>query len=224
MNLKNKTIACVFAHPDDEAFGPSGTISKWSKNNNIYLLCATKGESGENYIKSQSSLAKIREKELLKSAQILGIKKVFFLGFKDSTLCNKNYHQLAASIQKKFKKIKPEIVITFEPRGISGHLDHISVSLTTSFVAQKCSYVKTVLYYCLDNTQVKQTPKDYFIFFPPVYKKENIDLRIDISSTIQKKLKAIKTHRSQLKDINQIISRFKKRGKEECFIIGKKKK
>jgi len=42
-----KPLVCIFAHPDDEAFGPGGTIAKFAKQRPVYLICATKGESGK---------------------------------------------------------------------------------------------------------------------------------------------------------------------------------
>lgn len=42
--MKNKLV-CVFAHPDDEAFGPGGTIAKFSKTHAVYILCITRGEA-----------------------------------------------------------------------------------------------------------------------------------------------------------------------------------
>jgi len=74
---KKKNIFCIFAHPDDEAFGPSGIIAKWAEENNVYLICVTDGSHPNG---GKKKLDKVRRKELLVSAKILGVKKVFFLG------------------------------------------------------------------------------------------------------------------------------------------------
>lgn len=66
----NKTIVAIFAHPDDEAFGPAGTLAKLSQTHDVYLICVTRGNANGN-----ASLGKIRTKELKQSANILGIKK-----------------------------------------------------------------------------------------------------------------------------------------------------
>ena len=50
-----KPLVCIFAHPDDEAFGPGGTIAKFAKKRPVYLICATKGESGKYKDKKNSS-------------------------------------------------------------------------------------------------------------------------------------------------------------------------
>lgn len=213
----NKTIAAVFAHPDDESFGPGGTLAKLAKNNRLYLLCATKGEKGNSSIKISTPLAKIRANELKKAGKILGIKKIFFLGFKDGSLNNNRYHQLATKIKKVFLQIRPEVIITYEMRGVSGHLDHIAISLATSFVAVKLKFVKTILYYCLTKNH-RQLIKDYFIFFPPAYKKKEINLTVNLSSVWEKKINAIKAHASQRKDGKEILKIISSLPKEEHFI------
>src|SRR6266404_8429920 len=110
-----KTVVAIFAHPDDEAFGPGGTLAKLSKDYEVYLLCATKGEAGKNSEAgtNNQNLGKVRENELINAAKILGIKKVYFLDFVDGTLSNNLYHQLASKIKKHLEELRPEIIITF---------------------------------------------------------------------------------------------------------------
>ena len=38
-------IIGIFAHPDDEALGPSGTLATLAKENEVYLICVTSGEA-----------------------------------------------------------------------------------------------------------------------------------------------------------------------------------
>ena len=209
-----KNVVCVFAHPDDEAFGPAGTIAKFSKTHNVYIFCATKGEKGGS--------GKVRAEELRKSAKILGVKKVFFLGFKDGTLSNNLYHKLAKKIETKLKKLKPSIVLTFEPRGVSGHIDHITTSMVTMFAVQKFRFIKTVLQFCrLDSFSKRR--RDYFIYFPPGYKRSQVDKIVNIKDVWEKKVAAMNQHKSQLKDIKRIMKIQSKLAKEEYFLVLKNK-
>lgn len=141
-----KVAVCIFAHPDDEAFGPSGTIHKLTKKYDVYLLCATKGEIGENSSKGKKPLHEIRAEELRKSAKILGIKQVYFLGFIDGTLSNSLYHKLAAEIEKHLKRLKPELILTSNPNGGSGHIDHIVVSMVSSFVFERLKFINKIMH------------------------------------------------------------------------------
>jgi len=57
-------------------------------------------------------------------------------------------HKIAEEVKKITDSLEPEILMTFESGGISGHLDHIAVSMITSYVFEKADYSKTLLYYC----------------------------------------------------------------------------
>jgi len=217
-----KSIVCVFAHPDDEAFGPSGTIYKLARNNDIYILCATKGQAGQDSKSEKSeSLAKKRAKELTVSAKILGVKKVYFLGFRDGTLCNNLYHKLATKIQSHLEKLKPHTLITFEHHGISGHIDHITVSMVTTFVFYKLPFIRKIMYHCILKERA-QTWHDYFIYFPPGYDRSEVDLIVDVQDAWDIKVRAMQAHESQMQDTERIIKSFERFSKEEYFMILKK--
>lgn len=211
-------ILCVFAHPDDEAFGPSGTIAKWAQKNAVYLICATNGDAA--FGKGDGSLAKTRREELLKSAKILGVKDVFFFDFGDGDLSNNLYHKLADKIRKKVKELNPEIIMTMDQRGISGHIDHIVVSMVTTFVFQKEKTIKELWYHVVLK-EVSDHMQDYFIYFPEGYKKSEIDETIDVSEFKDKKVAAIKVHESQKKDGEMILSMINSMPQEEYFIVKK---
>jgi len=219
--MKNKLV-CVFAHPDDEAFGPGGTITQFAKDYDVYILCATRREAGGK--NSDHDIAKIRSNELLQSSRILGVKKVFFLDFTDGQLCNNIYHDLAKKITGFVNEIKPEILLTFEPRGVSGHIDHITVSMVTTYVFEHLSFVKQLFYFCLSEEQVGEEKRlgDYFIHFPPGYKKAKIDKTIDVTNVWETKVEAMKTHQSQTHDVNLILTYLEKLPKEEYFLVLKK--
>ena len=211
-----KSLVCVFAHPDDEAFGPSGLIAKEALRRDVYLICVTDGASY-----GDTKLIKIRKEEIKASAGILGVKKVFFLGFKDGTLSNNLYHEIAGKIEKILKTLKPDTLLTYEPRGVSGHIDHIAVSMVTAFVFEKLKFVKTLLYHCLPVGQTKFI-RGYFIYFPPGYKKEEIDRVEDVAGVWDKKIEAIKAHKSQAKDGKMILSSMHLIPKKEYFLILRK--
>ena len=224
---QNRVVVAIFAHPDDEAFGPSGTITKLAKTHDIYVLCATRGEAGlpaEAQAKvggNLKNIGEVREKELRCSAQILGVKKVYFLGFADGTLSNSLYHRLAARIEQKLKLLKPQTVITFEPRGISGHIDHITVSLATTYIFYRLPFVQKLLYFCISEEERKLV-KDYFIYFPPGYKKSDINQIVDVSDVWERKIQSMMCHKSQIGDAKRILKMRKMLPKKEHFLVIKK--
>jgi len=215
-----KPVLGIFAHPDDEVFGPGGTLAKFAKEGrDVYLICVTDGDAGENGLdKKERALGEIRREELQESAEVLGIRKVFFLGYKDGSLSNNLYHEIADKIQKIVEEIKPEIIMTMEPRGVSGHLDHIAVSMITSFVFEKVKDASELWYYAM--TEESRSVQDpYFIYFPPGYKKSEISKTVSIDEVFDQKVQAMHKHQSQKSDIDKILGKFLKLPKEENFII-----
>jgi len=217
-----KTVVGVFAHPDDEAVGPSGTLAKLAKENTVYLICVTNGEFNCVTGRQDETLGNIRKKELENSAKVLGIKKVFFLEFSDGTLCNNIYCILEKKIQEKLQQLKPELLLTFEPHGWSGHIDHITVSMITSNLFKYNVFIKEVWYYCIDENQYEKLGdfvKNYFIYFPPGYKKSDIGKTIDISEFWKTKLQAMYQHKSQYQDVKNVIKGLEQAPKEEYFFV-----
>lgn len=215
-------LVAVFAHPDDEVFGPGGAIATFAKERDVYIICVTNGDAGMNSSDDTRELGEIRKEEMLASTKILGIKKIFFLGYKDGSLNNNLYHEIAGKIQKILEELHPDILLTFEPRGVSGHLDHVAVSMITSYIFEKVDFVKELWYYTLTEF-ARSFYKQYFIYFPPGHKESEISKTIDITPVWEQKVAAMYKHRSQKHDIDRLLGIFQKRPKEEYFIILHKK-
>ena len=214
-----KSVVCIFAHPDDEAFGPGGTIANLAKTRDVYIICATKGEAGKHRGKTgKKDLGEIRANELRESAQVLGVKRVFFLEFKDGTLSNNLYHDIARKVESILKKLKPDTILTYEPRGISGHLDHIAISLISSYLFERLAFIKKLMQFCVLDTPERWKMK-YFIYFPPGYKKSEVNFVSDVQAVWNKKIQAIMKHKSQIKDIKHILGMYKKSHKVENFLV-----
>ena len=142
-----KRILSVLAHPDDEAFGMGGTLALYAMRGvEVYLACATLGEAGDippDFLQSSSSSAALRESELDCSANVLALKQVFKLGFRDSGMEGSpdNHHpdalvarpmeEVVESIAAVMRQVRPQVVLTFDPVGGYFHPDHIRVHQAT---------------------------------------------------------------------------------------------
>lgn len=211
-------IIFVFAHPDDESFSSGGTIAKLVKRGEkVILVTATKGEAGElgdPPITTRKDLGKTREKELINAVKILGVSRIIFLGFIDGTL--ENYiDDLNKKILSIFTKELPDIVITFDRHGGSNHPDHkaISYSATKAFevyiqeseknahlyhTAVPRSYLRKYEKAGLTYTafgKMKGTPDD------------DITTKVDIKETYALKVKALRCHKTQKKDVERFLKR-----------------
>ncbi len=214
-------VLCIFAHPDDESFGPGGTIHLLTKTHEVYLICVTNGDAGENSVSgSKLSLGKIRQNELRKSSKFLGTKKVFFLNYADASLNNLQYHEIASKIQKIADELEPEILMTFEPLGVSGHIDHIAVSMITSYVFERSPYAKKLMQFCISKEQ-SSVFGEYFIYRPDGYEEKDIQETVDISSVRELKTKSMYMHASQSVDVERLVRLYGNFTKE-YFLVRKK--
>lgn len=213
----NKTVVCVFAHPDDESFGPGGTIAALAKNNHVHLICVTDG----NDPGKENDLTNIRKKELTAAAAILGIEKIFHLDYADGSLRNDIYHSLAKKIQIIIDDLKADILLTFELRGVSGHIDHMALSAITSYVFEKSKHSQELWYYCESEELLQKFP-EYFVFTPPGFTRKTVDMIVDVSVTRAVKQKAMKAHVSQSADAEMILKYMSGLPEEELFLVRKK--
>ena len=142
-----KTLLAVLAHPDDESFGLGGTLALYaSKGYDTYYICATRGEAGtvdEEHLKGFKDTAEMRTDELMRAARELGLKEVFFLGYRDSGMpgMDANQHpdaqinapieEVAGRVVKYIRDLKPDVVLTFDPIGGYKHPDHIHIHKAT---------------------------------------------------------------------------------------------
>jgi len=216
------TIVGIFAHPDDEAFGPGGTLAEFSKENDVFVICVTDGDAAQKDKNAQKKMGMVRRKELQESIKILGVKKVFFMGYHDGSLCHNLYHEIAEKLKKQLEKLKPQTVITFEPRGVSGHIDHIVVSMVVSFLFPKLPFIKTLLYYCIDES-FRELIKDYFIHVPMGYKKSEIHKTVQTAHVWETKIRAMNKHQSQIHDLKKVLTWQLQAQKQEYFLVVEKK-
>lgn len=147
------SLLAVLAHPDDESFGMGGTLALYArKGYDVYLVCATRGEAGTvdpEFMQNHRSIAVLREDELRCAAGHLGLKDVFFLGYRDSGMpgmdankdpeaqINHSIDEVAGKVVKYIRELKPDVVLTFDPIGGYRHPDHIHIHQATVMAFDK---------------------------------------------------------------------------------------
>lgn len=131
----------VFAHPDEESYIAGGTIAKYVKNGwHADLVCATRGEQGVHAGYPDESMHgsdALRAKELSDAAAALGVSSITFLDYKDGRLNTLPSGEIEDKLMRVFTETQPDVVITFEPGGITNHPDAIRLTLAATFAFQK---------------------------------------------------------------------------------------
>lgn len=141
-------LLVAFAHPDDESFGPAGTLIHYAQNNTaVHYVCGTRGEAGEvdpDLLKDYDSLGALRTQELLNAADHLGLSSIHFLNYRDSgmegsadndnpaSLTQAPLEEVTEKIVALIRQIQPQVVITFDPQGGYFHPDHIKMHQATT--------------------------------------------------------------------------------------------
>ncbi|WP_019243283.1 MULTISPECIES: bacillithiol biosynthesis deacetylase BshB2 [Bacillus] len=125
---QEKHVLVVFPHPDDEAFGVSGTIASFTQTGTpVTYICLTLGEMGRNLgippFATRESLPLIRKKELKKAADVMGISDLRMMGLRDKTVEFEDEEFLINIISSAIKELQPTLAISFYP-GYSVHPDH----------------------------------------------------------------------------------------------------
>ena len=136
------TLLLVHAHPDDESISTGGLMMKAKAHGHrVVLVTATRGEVGEIYnmdeAASRPRLGEIRTEELKVAAEMLGVDRLEFLGYRDSGMVDtednkdpRSFHQgrledAAAKLAMVIREERPDVVVTYGADGVYGHPDHI---------------------------------------------------------------------------------------------------
>lgn len=182
-------ILVVLPHPDDEAFGLSGTLAKYiSQGAEVTYACLTLGEMGRNMgippFATRVTLPEIRKKELEQSCRAIGIQDLRMLGFHDKTIEFEDQEQLDGRISALLTELNPSLVITFYP-GFSVHPDHDACGAAVIRTIGRLPEEHRPLVYCLafSNNHEQSIGK--------------ADVINDVKDFINAKMESIKAHRSQ---------------------------
>jgi len=191
----------IVAHPDDIEFSCAGTVARWVKAGSrvAYVLC-TSGEVGiaESGM-TKDKAVKIREKEQLAAAEIVGVEDVVFLRDPDGML------QPSLGLRKKLvreiRRFKPEIVICGDPTIVwagdtyINHPDHRAAA-TAALDATFPAAGQPNLFEELEEEGVTaHKPRKVY-----VTGWSGSDLFVNIEDTIDLKITALRAHKSQMKD------------------------
>lgn len=218
---------CVLAHPDDETFGPGGTIAKYALAGvRVSVVIATSGQAGRagGLASTQEELGRIREDEARAAAKFLGVAAIHFFGYMDGKLDEADGEEVLERVVQLIRQERPDIVITFGPEGAGNeHRDHKRISqITTGAISAACDrdafpdqidaglrpHLVKKFYY----TSGRATPwREMTTAFLP------ITTVIDISDFVGVKLEAFNLHRSQKQWTTRLEEWIQANQNAECY-------
>ncbi len=202
-------VMALFAHPDDPEFFAGGTLALWAAEGAhlIYVL-ATSGDkgSGDPEMTSQRLVA-IREEEQRRAAAIIGAQEVIFLRHPDGELTPSL--DLRRDLVRILRLKRPDIVVTNDPttfwygdRGIN-HPDHRAIGEAT---------LAAVFPVARDRLNYPEMERDEQLL-PHKVKQVYLagashpNVKVDITATLERKITALREHRSQIADMEAMAER-----------------
>ena len=196
---KDTVVLGVAAHPDDLDAGAAGTFAQWAKRGaKCYYLILTDGGRGSMDPKvQQDKLVAMRQEEQRAAGKIIGLTDVFFLNYADTELTVDR--ALKRDIVYYIRKLKADVVVTTDPsviyfksRGFINHTDHRAAGLATIdavYPLAKNAYSFTE--FEKEGIKPHKVKAIYLMGFGEG------DEAVDITDTMELKMKAIAAHKSQ---------------------------
>ena len=206
-NLGMFRMTLVTAHPDDEAGGFGGTLSKYADAGvQTSVICLTPGQAASNRGGAQSDqeLAAMRKEEFAASCEILGVGRPVILDYPDGQLYRQELNRVVYEITSNIRQFRPHVMLTFGPDGgVTGHPDHSMAGVFASLAFQWAGRANRYPDQLKAGVEPHRTQKLYYgtaDFALPG--REAITLSpqsavIDIGEHQETKIRAFKAHKTQ---------------------------
>jgi len=178
----SKQILVVAAHPDDETYGMGGTIvNHVRQGDQVSVLILTDGVTARHNVTEPQKVA------ARKACATLGVQDVRFIGLPDQGLDGLPLLEIIKPISESIKELLPRVVYTHH-RG-DANQDHRAVFAATLVAVRPFGEnpVEKVLSYEVASSTEWGPPFTEWAFNPTVF--------IDITATLETKLKAIEAYR-----------------------------
>jgi LmbE family N-acetylglucosaminyl deacetylase len=203
----------IVAHPDDAEFASAGTVARWTREGRevIYVLCTSGDKGTSDRDLSPAQLAEIRRVEQRNACRVLGVEDVVFLGYEDGLLVSSL--ELRKDLVRQIRKYKPDAVICPDPTSrwygqqYLNHPDHRAAgdaALDAVYPSARDPHVFPEL--LAEGLEPHKVREVY------ITSRDNADLWIDISETIDLKVAALHQHVSQIGDRHDQVDGWVREG------------
>ena len=142
--MSPRTLVAFHAHPDDEALLTAGTMARAAaEGHRVVLVLATDGGAGlaAEDLRGDGRLGDRRLEEARRSAQVLGVSRVEWLGYADSgsgpepepdlpglaRFCRAPLEQAAERLAAILRTERADVLLSYDAAGGYGHRDHVRV-------------------------------------------------------------------------------------------------
>jgi LmbE family N-acetylglucosaminyl deacetylase len=197
--MRFERALAVFAHPDDGEFGFAGTVAKLvQEETDVHYACITDGSAGSNEPGvTREELRPIRKREQLAACEALGVKECHFLGFVDGEL--ELTMDLRRALTRVVRNVRPDLILGPDPsrrwnrtRDYINHRDHRVAGEAVLSAVMPDAPTRLQFPELLEEGCEPFEPPNLWLT------AEDGDLLVDITETIDTKVRALGRHESQL--------------------------
>lgn len=209
---KIRRVMVVTAHPDDPEFGAGGTVAGLVKEGcEVTYVIVTNGSKGTgDRSLSPQRLVAIREAEQRNAARVLGVERVEFLGYEDGEV--EDTRDLRRDVTRQIRRWRPDLIITQNPHRTANlyasHRDH----RITAGVVLDCVYPLARDHLAFPELLPEHEPHRVRQVY--LMQWEHPQLAVDVTATMDLKLKALACHQSQIGDVPAMEARVRQRSAE----------
>ena len=195
----------ITAHPDDAEFGPAATAATWIDAGSVgRLVCCTSGDQGgDDPDADPLALAAVREAEQRAAAVIVGYETVTFLHQPDGALVNDL--ALREQLVREIRAFRPDAVLATDPEtlfygdGGVNHVDHRAAGLAAVDAVYPAARNAMSFPWLARAGLAPHKVRRLYLFW-----SNRATARVDVASGLDRKLAALRAHRSQIREPERI--------------------
>jgi LmbE family N-acetylglucosaminyl deacetylase len=191
------SVLVVTAHPDDVDFSAAGSIANWTDAgiDVSYCICTSGEAGGSDRSMTRLAMADLREEEQRVAANVVGVNDVTFLRYPDGRL--EPTLELRRDISRVIRRVRPQRVLTQSAERNSQHVyanhpDHLAAgaaALAAVYPDARNPFAHPEL---LDEGWEPWSVTEVYLMTAM-----NPDTFVDITDTVERKVKALRSHVSQ---------------------------
>jgi LmbE family N-acetylglucosaminyl deacetylase len=228
------TLVAFHAHPDDECIAQSGTLAKaTAAGHRTVIVYATRGEVGQvadGFLDPGETLVERRRAEAERSAAVLGVARIVWLGYRDSGMMGTpenddprcfwqaDVDEAAARLAAIVQEEGADVLTVYDASGHYGHPDHIQVH-RVGVRAGELAGTPQVLELTWDRDHLRRLMQaaaeagvlgdDLPDFENPEMQfgspSEVITTRVDVRAFLDRKRASMEAHASQAQDTRPLL-------------------
>lgn len=208
-------VLAIVAHPDDAEFWLGGTIARWTADGIEVSYCVLTDGAGGGFDPdiSREEIPGIRRAEQRKAAASLGVQKVEFFGLAEGSLRD-GRRELHENLVRVIRQSRPHRVVTWSPewnwqRFRSCHPDHLATGTAVLEAIYPDASNPFALTHLRDGDGLEPwTVREVWLINSP---EREVNHYVDITETFDRKVAAVRTHASQIKDPGTLAERLRQR-------------